>query len=195
MERCERRDHSGEAAVDPEGAWAGGSALDGNGYPVLFYTAGDDSQAPKSQRVNIVKSKYPEDGDNDLNNWSKSPQVVVNQGSNEGIQGEFRDPFVFKDGSTWFMLVTSGVKNGTTDVGGTALVYSTTDPSLETGWTYRGELYTGDYAAYPQTGRVWELPILRPLNDYNGQSTGKYIFLINPAKMARGEYQSRYTYY
>ncbi|WP_238590776.1 GH32 C-terminal domain-containing protein [Paenibacillus beijingensis] len=180
----------GRFDVDPEGAWAGGSALDGNGVPVIFYTAGDDRQSP-NQRINIARSTFLQDGDNDLNRWTKSSKVIVNQGSGEGIPGEFRDPFVFKDGDTWFMLVTSGKKDGSgNDVGGTALVYSTTDPTLEGGWTFRGDLYVGDYAAYPETGRVWELPNLLPLG-----SGGKYIFLINPAKMSRQEYQSRYTYY
>ncbi|WP_230986800.1 GH32 C-terminal domain-containing protein [Cohnella fermenti] len=177
-------------AVDPDGAWAGGSTLDGNGIPVLFYTAGDDRRSP-SQRINLVRSNYAVDGDNDLNNWLKSPQVVVDQQPGQGIPGEFRDPFVFKDGDTWFMLVTSGKQDGSGgDIGGTALVYSTTDPTLESGWTFRGDLYVGDYAAYPETGRVWELPNLRPLGD-----SGKYIFIINPAKMSKAEYQSRYTYY
>ncbi len=177
-------------AVDPDGAWAGGLVLDGNDIPVIFYTAGDDRRTP-NQRINIARSNFGVDQDNDLNHWLKSPKVVVDQQPGEGIMGEFRDPFVFKDGNTWFMLVTSGKKDSSgNDIGGTALVYSTTDPTLESGWTFRGDLYVGDYGTYPETGRVWELPNLRPLG-----SSGKYIFMINPAKMARGEYQSRYTYY
>ncbi len=176
--------------VDPDGAWAGGSVLDSNGVPVIFYTAGDTRETP-NQRINIARSTYPQDGDNDLNRWTKSPRVIVDQQPGQGIMGEFRDPFVFKDGSTWFMLVTSGIQDSQgNDVGGTALVYSTTDPTLENGWTYRGPLYVGNYATYPQTGRVWELPNLRPLG-----TSGKYIFIINPAKMSSSEYQSRYTYY
>jgi fructan beta-fructosidase len=170
--------------VDPDGAWAGGSVLDGSGKPVLFYTAGDDRRSP-NQRINIARSNYSADGDNDLNRWTKNQTVVVDQQPGQGIPGEFRDPFVFRDGNTWFMLVTSGKQ----DVGGTALVYSTTDPTLGGGWTYRGELYVGDYATYPQTGRVWELPNLLPIGG------GKHVLLINPAKMERAEYQSRYTYY
>ncbi|WP_171649249.1 GH32 C-terminal domain-containing protein [Paenibacillus phytorum] len=177
-------------AVDIDGAWAGGSVLDGNGIPVIFYTAGDNRRTP-NQRINIARSTYAQDGDNDLNRWTKSPKVVVDQQAGQGIFGEFRDPFVFKDGSTWFMLVTSGIQDAQGNaVGGTALVYSTTDPTLETGWTYRGPLYVGNYTIYPQTGRVWELPNLRPLG-----TSGKYIFMINPAKMSSSEYQSRYTYY
>ncbi|HEY0827646.1 MAG TPA: GH32 C-terminal domain-containing protein [Bacilli bacterium] len=174
----------GRHDIDPEGAWAGGAIVDATGNPVIFYTAGDDRKYP-NQRINIARSTYLQDGDNDLNRWTKNPTVVVNQESGQGIMGEFRDPFVFKDGSTWFMLVTSGVANA----GGTALIYSTTDSNL-LNWTYRGELYTGNSTTYPLTGEVWELPHLLPLG-----TSGKHILMINPAKMAQTERQSRYTWY
>ncbi len=179
----------GKHDVDPDGAWAGGAVVDDNDVPVIFYTAGDDRDFP-NQRINIARSTYPEDGDNDLNRWEKSQEVILEQQEGEGIQGEFRDPFVFKDEDTWYMLVTSGKEDENGDpIGGTALVYSTKDSSFEN-WTYQGDLFVGDYDQYPKTGRVWELPILLPLGD-----SGKYIFLINPAKTSRQEYQSRYTYY
>ncbi|WP_345240440.1 GH32 C-terminal domain-containing protein [Pontibacillus salipaludis] len=179
----------GRHDVDPDGAWAGGAVVDDNGVPVLFYTAGDDRDTP-NQRINIARSTYPEDGDIDLNKWEKNDEVVLDQGEGEGILGEFRDPFVFKDGDTWYMLVTSGKEDANGDpIGGTALVYSTKDTRFEN-WTFEGDLMVGDYDAFPETGRVWELPILLPLGD-----SGKHILLINPAKMEREEYQSRYTYY
>ncbi|MCA0991950.1 GH32 C-terminal domain-containing protein [Guptibacillus hwajinpoensis] len=179
----------GRYDVDPEGAWAGGAVVDDNGVPVIFYTAGDDRDQP-NQRINLARSTFLQDGDNDLNRWEKNSEVILDQEEGQGIMGEFRDPYVFKDGDTWYMLVTSG-KEGTDGkaVGGTALVYSTKDESFED-WTFEGDLFVGDYGTYPETGRVWELPILLPLGD-----SGKHIFLINPAKMEREEYQSRYTYY
>lgn len=179
----------GKHDVDPEGAWAGGAVVGDDGVPVIFYTAGDDRDSP-NQRINIARSTYEKDGDNDLNRWEKNSEVVLDQENGQGIKGEFRDPFVFKDGDTWFMLVTSGKEDGSgKQVGGTALVYSTKDSTFKD-WDYRGELFIGDYDQYPKTGRVWELPILLPLGE-----SGKYIFLINPAKTSRDEYQSRYTYY
>ncbi|PFG14408.1 sucrose-6-phosphate hydrolase SacC (GH32 family) [Bacillus sp. es.036] len=179
----------GRYDVDPEGAWAGGTVVDDNGVPVIFYTAGDDRDQP-NQRINLARSTFLQDGDNDLNRWEKNSEVILDQEEGQGIMGEFRDPYVFKDGDTWYMLVTSG-KEGSdgTAVGGTALVYSSKDASFED-WTFEGDLFVGDYGTYPETGRVWELPILLPLGD-----SGKHIFLINPAKMEREEYQSRYTYY
>ncbi|RCW51954.1 GH32 C-terminal domain-containing protein [Paenibacillus prosopidis] len=174
----------GRYDVDPEGAWAGGAVVDDNGVPTIFYTAGDDRKSP-NQRVNIARSNYPVDQDNDLNQWNKNMNVVVDQQAGQGMTGEFRDPFVFKDGNEWFMLVTSGISGQ----GGTALVYSTTDSSFQS-WTYRGPLYTGNATTYPLTGQVWELPQLLPLG-----TSGKHIFMINPAKMAQTERQSRYTWY
>ncbi|WP_332631828.1 GH32 C-terminal domain-containing protein [Halalkalibacter flavus] len=179
----------GRHDVDPDGAWAGDAVVDDFGNPVIFYTAGDDRKTP-NQRINIARSTFGEDGDPDLNRWVKHPEVILDQKPGQGIMGEFRDPYVFKDGDTWFMFITSGVENESGDpVGGTALVYSTQDSSFEN-WDYRGELLVGDYEKYPFTGRVWELPIFLPLGD-----SGKHILLINPAKMEREQYQSRYTWY
>ncbi|MRX72801.1 hypothetical protein GJU40_11655 [Bacillus lacus] len=179
----------GRQDTDPDGAWAGGAVVDDTNTPVIFYTAGDDRDSP-NQRINIARSQFPKDGDNDLNKWEKNQGVVLEQKAGEGVRGEFRDPFVFKDGDIWFMLVTSGKEDaGGNPIGGTALVYSTKDPSFKD-WQFKGDLFVGDSNTYPLTGRVWELPILLPLGN-----TGKYIFLINPAKMERDEFQSRYTWY
>ena len=173
--------------TDPDGAWAGGSIIDGNGVPTLFYTAGDDRRH-SNQSIHISRSQYPSDGDRDLNYWKKDVNDAVVQTSGQGRLGEFRDPFVFKDGDSWIMLVTSGIDDGQR-LGGTALVYETNQPELNE-WGFKGELMVGDYNTYPLTGRVWELPILLPL----GQS-GKHIFLINPAMMESSEYQSRFVWH
>ncbi|TES56775.1 hypothetical protein E2L07_03750 [Halalkalibacterium halodurans] len=179
----------GRHDVDPDGAWAGDAVIDDDGNPVIFYTAGDDRRTP-NQRINIARSTFVKDGDLDLNRWEKHPEVLLDQEPGQGILGEFRDPFLFKDGDTWFMLITSGVETEQGDpVGGTALVYSTEDSSFEE-WEYRGYLYVGDFEKYPKTGRVWELPIFLPLGD-----SGKHILLINPAKMEEEQFQSRYTWY
>lgn len=184
----------GRSDIDADGAWAGGSTIDGNGAPAIVYTAGYPG---KDQVVNIARSTFLQDGDNDLNRWVKNPTPVAQRPTNEGRENEFRDPFVFKDGDEWFMLVTSGKLDANNNkVGGTALVYSTTDKDLNN-WTFRGDLYDGNSTTYPMTGNVWELPNLLPLYDINGVSTGKHIFIINPADLPDGykENQSRNTYY
>ena len=103
-----------------------------------------------------------------------SSTLAVKQKSGEGKTGEFRDPFVFKDGNTWYMLVCSSSSANK----GTALIYTTTDDSF-TNWTYRGQLYE-DASLSSDYGRTWELPVLIPVKTRDG-SAQKYMFVFSPA--------------
>ncbi|MFB5675869.1 GH32 C-terminal domain-containing protein [Paenibacillus terreus] len=157
--------------LDPDGAWSGGAAYDRNGNPVLFYTAGNDSESP-NQRTAIAT---PADlSDPDLEQWVKYPEPVTEQ-NGIGIHNEFRDPFVWYDEETdkWYQLVTSGLQDFSS---GTALVYVSDDMY---NWEYKGPLYVSNRTLYPELGTVWELPVLLPLGkDSKGQQ--KHIFMINP---------------
>jgi len=157
--------------VDPDGDWTGSAFLDDSGNPTILFTAGNDSKPyiNSNQNIGLARSTVQQDGDNDLKRWIKETKLAVAQQPGEGKLGEFRDPYVFKDGSTWFMLVGTGTENQ----GGTAAVYSTTDPDLMN-WTYRGPLYQSDHAAYPYLGKVWELPVVLPLGN------GKHLLAISP---------------
>lgn len=157
--------------LDPDGTWSGSAAYDRNGNPVLFYTAGNDSQSP-NQRTGLA---MPADlSDPNLEQWVKHPNPVTEQNGN-GIHNEFRDPFVWydKEVDKWYQLVTSGLQDFSS---GTALVYVSDDMY---NWEYKGPLYVSDRSLYPELGTVWELPVLLPLGK---DSTGKekHIFIINP---------------
>lgn len=160
-----------DSQLDPEGIWSGSSCLDENNLPALFFTAGNNSWIP-NQAVALARSTYPRDGDNDLVHWTKHPEPIIMQEPGEGLLGEFRDPFVWKEDEQWFMLMGTGVEGK----GGTATVYSSSDFKE---WKYRGPLYMSDYAKYPFLGTAWELPVLLPLNRA-GKASGKYVFLISP---------------
>ncbi|QYR23922.1 GH32 C-terminal domain-containing protein [Paenibacillus sp. sptzw28] len=162
---------SPEPRIDPDGVWSGSATYDENGIPVLFFTAGNNERSP-NQSVGLARSTYPQDGDLDLVRWNKLDHPVVVQERGIGLFGEFRDPFVWKDGSRWVMLVGSGVEG----LGGTALVYVSADL---TEWEYKGPLFVSDYIKYPHLGVAWELPVLLPLRR-EGENTGKHIFLICP---------------
>ncbi|WP_223068907.1 GH32 C-terminal domain-containing protein [Paenibacillus caui] len=157
--------------LDPDGDWSGSATYDESGIPALFFTAGNDSASP-NQRTGLARSTYPQDGDNDLTNWAKHPVPVTVQEPGTGAWGQFRDPFVFKDGDEWVQLVSSGLEGK----GGTVLVYASQNM---TDWEYKGPLYESDYLKYPYLGKVWELPVLLPVGkDKDGKQ--KHIFLISP---------------
>lgn len=174
-------------SVAPSGIWSGSAAVDDSGNPAYFFAAGDFSQQP-NQRTGLARSIYLEDGDVNLRRWVTHPTPITVQqpdldvGGGKVRYGEFRDPFVWKEGDTWYQLVASGVENA----GGTALVY--TSPDL-LNWTYRGPILIGDDQKYPQTGQVWELPVLLPL----GQ--GKHVFVISPWFDGYSPHLVRYVFY
>ncbi len=169
-------------SVTPDGVWSGDATFDADGLPVLLFTAGDDSKFP-NQMTGLARSTFAEDGDVKLPNWKMNEEPVTVQAPNlkadegEVWYGQFRDPYVWKDGDTWYQLVGSGIRDGDKSVGGTALLYTSTD--LEN-WTYEKPFLVGDYANYPETGQVWELPVFLPLNDEEGNETGKHVLFINP---------------
>ncbi|MEV5774844.1 GH32 C-terminal domain-containing protein [Streptomyces antimycoticus] len=184
-------------SVAPDGVWSGDSTLDENGVPVLLFTAGNDSQRP-NQAVGLARPVDPRDPD--FVEWKMHPTLVISQRADLDVGvgrkvrfGDFRDPFAWKEGDTWFQLVGSGVQNSSgTDVGGTALLY--TSKNL-TDWTYSGPLMVGDVTAYPKTGQVWELPTFLPIGE-DAQGRERRALLINPAFPAGpGEYSSKYVFY
>jgi sucrose-6-phosphate hydrolase SacC (GH32 family) len=158
-----------------DGIWSGSAAYAADGTPVLFFTAGNDSAKP-NQRTGMA---VPQDlRDPDLARWTKYPAPVTLQAEGQGRQGEFRDPFVFRDGARqrWFQLVGSALPGGS----GTALVYESADLR---NWTPRGPLFSIDAKRFPGFDATWELPVLLPvgkgadgrerhvfLNDVRGQA-------------------------
>jgi len=154
-----------------DGIWSGSASYDADGLPVLFFTAGHAEASP-DQSVALARSNYAEDGDAELVSWTKYPKPVIVQRAGQGRFGDFRDPFVWKEGNLWYALVGSGTSEG----GGTAFAYVSENM---VDWTYKGPFYLADMARFPYLGPIWELPVLLPLGqDANGAE--KHLFLISP---------------
>jgi sucrose-6-phosphate hydrolase SacC (GH32 family) len=141
-----------------DGIWSGSAAHAADGTPVLFFTAGNDSARPNQRTGMATPCSSDPATDPDLVCWKKYPAPVTVQAEGLGRFGEFRDPFVFRDGDRqrWFQLVGSNLPGRS----GTALVYESND--LRT-WTPRGPLFSIDAAPYPNFEKTWELPVLLPL--------------------------------
>lgn len=153
-----------------DGVWSGSAAYAADGTPVLFFTAGNDSVRP-NQRTGMATPHRL--GDPDLVEWDKYPTPVTVQQPGAGRFGEFRDPFVFRDGTRqrWFQLVGSALPGGS----GTALVYESAD--LRT-WTPRGPLFSIDASGFPGLDSTWELPVLLPLGK-GKDGRERHVFMID----------------
>lgn len=154
----------------PDGIWSGSASYRADGSPVLFFTAGNDAARPNQRTGAAIPSDL---NDPDLVRWTKYPAPVTLQRAHEGRLGEFRDPFVFKDGADahWFQLVGSAVPGGS----GTALVYDSTDLVH---WNFKGPLMTLDTVKYPGFDSTWELPVLLPLGT-GSDGRPRHIYLMD----------------
>lgn len=173
-----------ENSVVPDGVWSGGAALDVNGVPILFFTAGNDSFAREGLISNQnIGAAYPADLDDpELTDWVVCEELAIAQAPGQGRPGEFRDAHVWREGGAWYMLICGGSETGP---GGSALLYETRtlevkfDGTIDMDWVYRGPVY--DWPDQSMTyGTSWELPILLPLTNEAGTIT-KYFFSISPA--------------
>lgn len=168
--------------IAPDGIWSGSATVDENGVPALFYTAGNWSKV-HNQAVAVAHPKNPSDPN--LTEWVKDPKLLITQKDGQGLTGEFRDPFAWKDkeDKKWYLLVGSGIK----DKGGTAWLYESENFH---DWKLRGPFYQSNYAKYPFLGSIWELPVFLPLGKYDNGET-KYIMIVSP----KGYRQNVEVYY
>lgn len=145
--------------IDIDGCWSGSACFNEDGLPVLFYTAGNNKELP-NQSVAIA---LPEDGnDSHLKKWEKGG-IILRQGMKNGFLGEFRDPFVWRKEDTYYILVGSGdAGNG----GGNALLYTSGDLKE---FTCHGFILDYHYEECTEVGHVWELPVLLPLKNEQGE--------------------------
>lgn len=173
-----------ENSVVPNGVWSGGAAMDANGVPILFFTAGNDSYAKDGLISNQnIGAACPADlSDPSLTDWIICDELAIQQAEGQGRAGEFRDSHIWKEGDIWCMLMCTGSMESE---GGSAVLYETEtlevkpDGTVDMDWKYMGPVY--EMENQPMTyGTSWELPIIVPLTNEAGTLT-KYIFMISPA--------------
>ncbi len=150
---------------DAGGCWSG-TAVDAGGQPMFFYTG----VFPQTVCAAL--------GSDDLDTWAKlpaNPLIAAPPPGFGGQTGDFRDPFVWRAGETWWMVIGSRVEGS----GGAVLVYRSADLLA---WEYAGPLLVGDAtpAAPLWTGTVWECPNLFPLN-------GRHVLVVSFQNHDSGE--------
>lgn len=147
-----------------QGLWSGSAVVDTDGTPLVFFTAGDDRDTP-NQRTAWARAADPQDPD--LRTWVPGPGPVttlhdalplLRAAGLEPLPHEFRDPFVWRDGDRWFQLVGAGLAGH----GGTALLFRS-DSARAASWEACGPIAVGDARSRPDTGVMWELPVLLPV--------------------------------
>lgn len=144
---------------DPDGCWSGSSIINKEGIPFLYYTAGNNNCFPNQ---GIARAKAKELNDAELKEWIKDESFLIKQKMGEGWLGEFRDPYVWLEEDTYYMLVGTGdAHNG----GGNALLYTSDNGDH---WKCHGFFLEYQYEINQEIGHVFELPVLLPLRNEKG---------------------------
>jgi sucrose-6-phosphate hydrolase SacC (GH32 family) len=156
---------------DSYGMWSGTTTVDQNQKPVIIYTGVDGVKAG-------IGLAYP--NDDNLVSWKKFTGNPVIAGPPSNFQHmDFRDPFVWKVGSTYYMIVGSGLQN---NGGGILFTYKSTD--LKT-WQTITPLYRS--ADVANNGVFWEMPFFKKINDKD-----EYILQVLPTPNAGKRAKSIY---
>ncbi|MCR4588108.1 MAG: glycoside hydrolase family 32 protein [Lachnospiraceae bacterium] len=167
--------------IDPDGCWSGSTCINEEGVPVIFYTAGNNQYLPNQS----VATAVPADPTDPKCRIWKKQGVLQRQPLDIGFTGEFRDPYVFRRGGKYYMLVGTGDRcNG----GGNALVYK--GDTIDT-LALQGMLMDYQYELCPEAGHVWELPVLLPLYDQRGVHQAD-IFLLCSCQVENGRVETYY---
>lgn len=137
---------SPEPGPDNGGCWSG-SALVHNGEIAIIYTGGDSHgasicMASSSDGVNFTKYQH-------------NP-IIPAPPSGKGFP-EFRDPFIWQGGETFYLIVGSAVKG----VGGAALLYRSKNL---THWEFLKPILVGSHSS---SGTFWEMPNFKQVGNYH----------------------------
>ncbi|MEJ8840918.1 GH32 C-terminal domain-containing protein [Lacibacter sp. H375] len=145
---------------DRLGIWSGHCVLDPLGKPVIIYTG---ASSDTSFGMHLA---YPEA--DDLLSWKKyAGNPVVNGTPKQYTRFDFRDPYIWKEGSSYYMAVGFGIDENNTRRGA-LLLYRSTDLKE---WMFLHTLFEGK-PSIDDSGVFWEMPVFWKENN-------KYILLVN----------------
>jgi len=163
------------AGICPEGIWTGGACIGPDGTPWLAITAGTNLYGnPNHGGQNVAFAHAADPNDPYLTDWIVEDKLVITQ-PNDNTQGEreqFRDPFVWYDDGTYYMMVSTSIP----DRGGSAVIYTSTNMRE---WNHRGYVYECPFDRYPEQGAHWECVVMLPITTKDGKTT-KYILFDCP---------------
>ncbi len=110
--------------------------------------------------------------DSDLNRWKKSPHnPVIAEKPDEVNDTDFRDPYVWREGAVWKMVIGAGLRDGVPAV----VLYQSEDLIS---WDYQGVLFQDQQF---EDVTLWECPNFFKLGEY-------YVLLVSLFPNFQGVY-------
>ncbi len=147
----------GPGSYDRSGVWSGGCVIH-DGVPTIIYSGNDGAGHGQTQCIATSSDN--------LRTWTKDPSnpVIAALPPIEGLDHDgFRDPFTWREGNEWRMLVGSGYAKSK---GGTLLLYRSKDLRK---WDFLGTLCEG----MGENCFMWECPTFFPMGN-------KHMLIVSP---------------
>lgn len=140
------------------GIWSGSTVKNSEGIPVIVFTGVDGRKAG----IGIAFAN-----DDQLKKWTQyENNPVIPSPPSDYSHKDFRDPFIFKVGSFYYMIVGSGLRD---DKGGILFTYKSLDLL---NWENIDPLFRS--INVNESGLFWEMPFFFPLR------TNEYILGVTP---------------
>ncbi len=162
-------------SYDPNYCASGSTVIDDDGIPTIFYTAAE----PQTQC--IARSQDP-----NLRWWLKDENnPIIFEPDIPGFRkGGFRDPFLWRDGTTWHMILCGALY----EVGGMAVHFKSENL---TDWEYAGAFAKGmgehciawecpNFIRFDNMGMLIVSPLFDNLQDTNHAPRGSVVYTIAP---------------
>ncbi|ROQ20946.1 sucrose-6-phosphate hydrolase SacC (GH32 family) [Marinimicrobium koreense] len=147
---------------DMKGIWSGDVVYE-NGTAYAFYTNVNHS-GPYNPGVALATSDHE-----NLRDWEKQGPII----DSDRVE-DFRDPYLWKEGDTWHMIIGARVSGG-----GGLDYYTSTDLY---NWSRKSRFTVPAYSQMDIGSAIWEMPVFEPLGD------GKHILVVNPIGGEVGKY-------
>jgi sucrose-6-phosphate hydrolase SacC (GH32 family) len=169
---------SDDFGFDMKGIWSGHVIADG-GKAFAFYTSVNhgDRLAASNPGVSMAISEDPQ-----LIHWKKHGPVVNSRGAKD-----IRDPFLWKEGNTWHMIIGAALESG-----GGLMYYVLEAAEKSARWQPRQRFMEPAYRVLDIGSEIWEMPVFERLSDEVS------VLVVNPigGKVSKyGEPSTRAVYW
>ncbi|WP_125776625.1 GH32 C-terminal domain-containing protein [Antribacter gilvus] len=122
--------------------------------------------------------------DADLVTWTKARTGVIDKNAPAHV-ADFRDPYLWQEGSTWHMII--GAATG----GGGALEHYTTQ-DIQGQWTRASSPFcTIPFTSMDIGSAIWEMPVFEKIGVHQGQD--KYVLVVSPIGRSVSKLAPPYT--
>src|SRR5690606_24753762 len=136
---------SATTGYDMKGIWSGDVIIE-NGEAHAFYTNVNHT-GPFNPGIAHATSS-----DQNLENWKKKGPVIDKQ-----FVDDFRDPYLWKEGNVWNMIIGAKVNGG-----GGLDYYTSTDL---TNWNHQSQFTTTPFNQMDIGSEIWEMPVFEHLGN------------------------------